>query len=149
LVHPDGSGLQALFPCKPAGHVRRLLLAGAAIEMSLFACSAGGETFAVGFADVHDPQRVAQALDELSAASVRNVLAAQTSAAAPVQVAGMTPNPRATKQAILGQSGDGRRLEMHAAVFARGTTVFQATVVGQAVDALVLDQFFTALRFPT
>ena len=52
-VHPDGSaGLGALFPCKPTSHARMLSLAGAETRTTLVACSSGGATWAVAFADV-------------------------------------------------------------------------------------------------
>lgn len=147
-VRPDGSGLEALFPCKPAGHARQLTLAGEAVEMTLYACTAGGATYAVGFADVGQLQRVERALAELSAAAARNIGAAGLPAVAPLRVEGMTPHPQAGRQSLAGQLADGQRVEEQVAVFARGTRVFQATMVGAKLDAEAVESFFGALRLP-
>jgi hypothetical protein len=146
-VRPESSGLEALFPCKPAGHARKLTLAGEAVEMTLYACTAGGATYAVGFADVGQPQRVERALAELSAAAALNIGAAG-SPAAPLRVEGMTPNPQAGRLSLAGQLADGQRVEEQVAVFARGTRVYQATMVGAKLDAEAVEAFFGALRLP-
>jgi hypothetical protein len=148
-VRPEGSGLEALFPCKPAGHARRLALAGEAVEMTLYACATGGATYAVGFADVGQPQWVGPALAELSAAAARNIGAAGLPAIAPLRVEGMTPHPQAGRLSLAGQLADGQRVEERVAVFARGTRVFQATMVGAKLDAEAVETFFGALRLPT
>ena len=145
-VRPDGAGWFALFPCKPAGHTRRLVLAGSAVEMTLYACSAGGATYAVGFADVERPQQVEPALAALWAASARNIGSKGAHAAAPLRVEGMTPHPQAGRQAFAGTLSDGRPVEEQVAVFARGTRVFQATIVGAQPGVEAVEMFFGALR---
>lgn len=145
-VRPEASGLMALFPCKPASHARRLPLVGVSVEMSLFACSVGGVTYALGFADVGEPQRVGPALAELAAAAARNVGAEGSHITLPLRIDGMTPQPQATRQVFAGRLGDGQRVEEQVAVFARGTRVFQATVVGAQLDLQAVETFFGALR---
>lgn len=145
-VRPEDSGLAVLLPCKPAGHARRLHLAGTAVEMSLFACSAGGATYAVGFADVGQPQLVGRALEELAVAAARNIGSTGSGAAAALRVEGMTPQPQAGRQALSGRLSDGQRVDEQVAVFARGTHVYQATVVGARLDADAIDSFFGSLR---
>lgn len=147
-VRLEGSGLEALFPCRPASDARKLTLAGQAVEMTLYACMAGGATYAVGFADVGQPLRVEPALAELSAAAARNIGAAGAHAVAPLRVEGMTPNPQAGRLALAGQLADGQRVEEQVAVFARGTRVFQATMVGAKLEAEAVEAFFGALRLP-
>jgi len=142
----EGSGLLALFPCKPAGHARRLALAGVAVEMTLYACSTGGATYAVGFADVGQPALVAQALDELAAAAARNIGAKEPPRSTPFRVEGMTPNPQAGRRALAGRLVDGQLVEEQVAVFAHGTRVFQATMVGAKLEVEAMDTFFGALR---
>jgi hypothetical protein len=142
-------GLLALFPCKPAGHARKLALAGVAVDMTVTACSTGGATYAVGFADVGQPALVAQALDELAAAAARNIDAKGAQAATPLHIEGMTPNPRAGRWVFAGRRGDDQRVEEQVAVFARGTRVYQATMVGVKLDSEAIDMFFGALRLPT
>ena len=148
-VRPEGAGLVALFPCKPAGYARRLPLAGIAVEMSLFACSAGAATYAVGYADIGQPQLVGRALDELAAAAARNIGSDGSHAVAPLRIEGMTPNPQAGRRAFVGQLSDGQRVEEQVAVFSRGTRVYQATMVGVRLEVEAVEAFFGALRLPT
>lgn len=142
------SGLVAMFPCKPASHARRLTLAGADVEMTLYACSAEGVTYAVGFADVGQPQRVGDALGELAAAAARNIGGSAGTRGAALRIEGMTPNARAGRTSIKGALADGRRVEESVAVFARGTRVYQATVVGPTIEIETAETFFGGLRLP-
>lgn len=148
-VRPEGAGLLALFPCKPSSHARRLLLAGVAVEMNLFACTASGATYAVGFADMGEGQRVGPALDEMAEAAARNIGATAARPAVPLRIDGATPLAQAGRQQLHGQLADGQRVEEQVAVFARGTKVFQATVVGARLDVEAVETFFGALRLPS
>ena len=147
-VRPGGSGLQALFPCKPDAHARRVPLGGTSVELTLHACSAGGATYAVAFADVGQAQFVAPALAALAAAAVRNIDAHGTAETLPAHIAGMTPNAQASRQRLVGRLNDGQAVEEQVAVFARGTQVYQATMVGARLDADSIEMFFGALRLP-
>lgn len=144
-VRPEGSGVQALFPCKPAHQSRKLMLAGAAVELTLHACTAGGATWALGFAELGEPARVAPALAELGDAATRNVAAARTPGRA-FDVPGMTPNPQAQRLALSGERPDGSAVRTHVALFSKGTRVFQAIVVGAEPPADAVETFFGALR---
>jgi hypothetical protein len=148
-VQPEGSGLTALFPCKPASQARQLPLAGSRVEMVLYACSAGGATYAVGFAEVDQPQLVGRALEELAAAAVHNVAAKDSPVTSPLHIEGTTPNAQALRQVLNGRLPGGQRVQEQVAVFARGTRVFQATVVGARLDAEAIEAFFGALRLTT
>ena len=148
-VRPEASGLVALFPCKPSGNARRLNLVGESVEMTLYTCSAAGATYAIVFADVGQPQLVGQALEDLAVAAARNIGAGAVHTTAPFQVQGMTPNPRSQRRTFAGQLGDGRPVQQQVAVFSRGLRVFQATVIGEKLDADALEMFFGALRLPT
>lgn len=144
-VRPEGSGARALFPCRPVSHARQLALAGAPVRMTMHACSAGGVVFALGVADVGEPARVAPALAELRAAAVRNLDAA----ADPVQalsVTGMTPNAQAARVRLSGRRPDGSVVHEELALFARGTTVYQATLLGPAADAAAAQMFVEGLK---
>jgi hypothetical protein len=144
-VRPEGSGVRALFPCKPTREARRLRLAGAEVEMTLHACSAAGATWALAHVDVADPVRVTPALRELAAAASRNV-DARNAASAPLAVAGMTPNSEAQHLQFRGARPDGRPVSIQAAVFAYGTRVYQATVVSPPAEAGAVQTFFQGLR---
>jgi hypothetical protein len=148
-VRLEGAGLVALFPCKPERQVRRVPLAGVIVEMSLWACSAGGATYAVGVADVGDPQRVVAALDELAASAARNIGSMGPLGTAPLRVTGMTPNAQARRETLAGQMADGSPIQERLAVFARGGRVYQATIVGTRLDDEAVAMYFSALRLPT
>lgn len=148
-VRPEGAGLVALFPCKPDRQVRRLPLAGTVVDMSLWACSAAGATFAVAFADVGEPGRVARALDELAASAARNIGAVGLPRSVALRVAGMTPNSLARRQIFSGHLADGRPVQETVAVFARGARVYQAMIVGVRLDDEAVEAYFGALRLPT
>jgi hypothetical protein len=145
-VQPAGSPVQVLMPCRPTSHARRIVLAGAPVEMTLFACEAGGDTYAVGWADLQDPVRVTAALEQLARSAQANVRAAPDSFAAPARVDGMTPNASAIRLNLRGQLPDGRAVTEAVVVFAYGTSVVQATVVGPRPDPLAVEAFVESLR---
>ncbi len=145
-VRPQGAVLQALFPCKPDVHARQVALAAVVVEMILYACSAGGATYAVGFADIGNAQRVEAALAQLWAAAAGNIDAKGAHAVAPLRIEGMAPDGQAVRQAFAGRLADGQQVQEQAAVFARGTQVYQVTMVGHQLDADAIETFFGALR---
>jgi hypothetical protein len=145
-VRPEGSGLRLWFPCKPASHARNVALAAGQVRLQLSACKAGDLTWALAQADVGEPARVGPALAELDAAAARN-LAATQARPLPLQVDGATPNPASRRVLLDGRLPNGRAVTEQVAVFAKGTQVFQATVLGERVDAEAADTFFGSLRF--
>lgn len=145
-VRPAGSTAVALFPCKPASHARRVPLGGPTVEMTLYACSAADATYAVAFADVADPARVGPALDELARAAQAHLGPGASAASTAASVPGMTPHPRAARWQLQGRLPDGRAVGEQVALFSHGTFVYQATVVGERLDAQALDVFFGSLR---
>lgn len=149
-VHVDG-GLSATFPCKPEVHERRVAVAGRALEMRLLSCEAGGVLWALGTADAKDPSAVDEVLSSLQQAAGANIGAAARSQG-PASVPGATPFPAAGRVTAEGRRRDGSPAEIESWVFARGTRVFQASVVRrQAVDAPLQEaqgQFFSSLGFP-
>lgn len=130
-VRIEGSALRLLFPCRPVMQSRTLPLAGAPTPVALHVCDAGGRSWALLHAELGDPARVGPALQALVAGAAANVGAAEP-ATQPLRVTGATPNPHSTQLHIDGAGGDGRRLRLTAALFAHGTQVFQATVLGPA-----------------
>ncbi|HWH81775.1 MAG TPA: hypothetical protein VNU71_06025 [Burkholderiaceae bacterium] len=144
---PEGSGLHVTFPCRPDRSARRVALAGATVPMQMLACAAGDATFAVAFADVADPARVADALAELQRAAVGNV-GGGAPVLAPLQIAGMTPNAQTTRLSVDGRLPDGAPVREHAAFFARGLRVYQASVIGAQPAPADVEVFIAGLRFP-
>ena len=144
-VRPDGSGLEALFPCKPSAMERRVQLAGKMVSLTLQACASGGQTWGLASADIGDPALVGRTLPELGSAAALNIGAAAP-AAAPMQVPGATPNPASQRATLRGALPDGTAVRMELAVFSHGTRVYQATVLGPQVPEEAAQTFLGALR---
>jgi hypothetical protein len=144
-VRPEGSGVEALFPCKPSSMAREVLLGGAKVRLSLHACRAGDITWAMAWADMADPARVGPALAELRQAAATNVGATE-SREVPLQVPGATPAAGSARLVLKGRMPDGREAYEQVAVFSRGTRVYQATAVGQREAGEALEPFFAGLR---
>lgn len=141
----DAGRVHAMFPCRPVSHAREVSLTGTPVQMTLHACRAGDAVYAVGVADVGEPVRVTPALRELGEAAGRN-LGAEAAASQPLAVGGMTPNPQARRLQIDGRGPDGASLREEVALFARGTTVYQATVLGKALDPAAVQIFVEGLK---
>ncbi len=141
----DGA-VQALFPCRPQLHERRVTLAGSTVKLSLQACDSGGQTWGLASADLVDPARLAAALDELAASAGANLAAAPR--ATPLQVPGATPHPGSRLVALDGRRPDGQGAQMRLALFTHGTRIFQATVLGPQLPDEAVDTYFDSLRVP-
>lgn len=128
-VRPEGSAAVALFPCKPKSQSRPTTLAGIPTRMTLLSCEAEGMTFALAHAEIGDPSQVQLALDALAAALAANLQARQVPGE-PLTVPGMTPGPGARRLSIEGRLPDGTPIREEAALFAFGTHVYQAAVLG-------------------
>lgn len=146
-LRPEDSGAVVLFPCRPASHARQVRLAGGEVLLTLHSCSAAETTWALAVADLADPARVGPALDELRRSAAANIAAHQTRELALV-VPGATPNPAAGRLALAGQRADGTPVQEQVAVFAKGTRVYQATVIGPTLPAEGLEVFFGGLKTP-
>ena len=142
---PEGWPLQLAMPCKPADQQRRIPLAGTTVALRMLSCSAGDHIFAVASADVGDPARVGPALRALAAAAQANVRATVI-AEQPANVPGMTPQADARRWQLRGQLPDARPVAEQLQVFAHGTRVYQASVIGPAADDAHASPFFDALR---
>lgn len=145
-MRPQGSQARLMLPCKPASHARRVAIAGETFEMSMFACTAGETVYALSFADVNDPARVGAALDDLARAAQSNLQSPSSAASEPANVAGMTPQPQSAQWRLSGRLPDGRAVQERVVIFSHGTRVYQATMLGAALDAEAQDTFFGALR---
>ena len=144
-VRADDAGLQLQFPCKPVQQQRTLPLAGAPVVLTLQVCDAAGQTFGLAHAEVADPARVRAALQELAAAAARNT-ASKALRTTALQIAGATPNPASQRQRLGGRLPDGKPVQMELALFAIGTRVFQASVLGEALRDDVVETFIGSLR---
>lgn len=145
-VRPAGAGMQLQFPCKPNSQSRQLMLAGARVDLGLHACAAGGLTWGLAVADMADPALVGPALAELAVSAASN-LGAKAGERRPLRVAGATPNEATGQQRLAGKLPDGKAVQMHMAVFTRGTQVYQASVLGEHVADATAQIFFDSVRF--
>lgn len=144
-VRPDDSHAQLQFPCKPVGQQRRLPLAGVAVKLTLHACSAGDRTWGLAFADMGDPSKVGPALQELMGSAVSNLVASRGDAP-PLKVPGATPYPESLRSSLRGRLPDGAAVTMEIAVFAQGTRVYQASVLGAAAADDGAETFLSSVR---
>ena len=144
-VRIAAGAVQAQLPCKPSTHTRKVTLAGQPVDMSLQVCSAGGQTWALAWADVTDPAQVGPALRELRDAAAANI-GAQSSVPLPLNIKGATPHADSTRLQLEGRRADGQPVREQMALFARGTVVVQATALGATLPDDAVDTFFASLR---
>jgi hypothetical protein len=143
----EGPGLAAVFPCRPVAHSRPLSLAGRPVTMKLMACEADHKTFAVSAADMGDPTRVDAGLQALRDTSMAKLAGGTPPQTKPLTISGMTPRPSAGRWALGRPGPDGGVLRMDMAVFAHGTWVIQATVIGRTPGGEANEPFFEGLHF--
>jgi hypothetical protein len=143
-MQPAGAHLRMAMPCRPISQQRNVPLAGASVEMTLFACHVDAGTFAVSFAEMGDPTRVGPALKSLVDSARANVQG-QSISLSPAQVRGMTPQPQAQQWRVSGRMPDGRPVSSQGVVFAHGTRVYQATIVGENIGEEPVRTFLDAL----
>ena len=144
-LNVEGSGVSALFPCRPENRVRQVSLAGMAVQMHLASCTASGSNFALSHLDAGDPVKAGLALEQLQSLTAANMGGTST-VTGPCNVPGMTPSPLARRLAVKGVRGDGAAIEAEAIYFSRGSFVYQATLVGSHVDKEAADTFFASLK---
>lgn len=142
----ENAPLAAMFPCKPDRQSRVVALAGHRAALRMAVCSTGGATFALGAIDMGDPAAVApglHALREAAAGNLADAVAERSTWAPP----GATPNDEAARLALRGRLPDGAAVAEHAVFFARGATLYQASVIGAKPPAEAVETFFGGLRF--
>ncbi|HEX6720825.1 MAG TPA: hypothetical protein VF107_04615 [Burkholderiaceae bacterium] len=113
--------------------------------MAMYACAAGGSTYAVGALALEDVRDVSPTLAALRVAAARNVSGSETEAKT-LLIPGTTPQAQAARVVLTGKRPDGTEVVEHLAVFARGNRVFQAMVVGDRPDAEAVATFFDGLK---
>jgi hypothetical protein len=145
-VRPADSAVSLLMPCRPAQQARQVPLAGEPRRLSLLVCTAAGQTWGFAGADVGDPALVGPALQALLAAAAANIQAGEPAVSSAIGVPGATPNDASRRVQLLGRMPDGTPVQSQVAVFAYGTVVYQATVIGPGVGQAEADTFFGALR---
>lgn len=145
-VRPADTALVMWMPCRPAHETRELPLGPSTLRWGVWACEAGGQTWGLGSGDVGDPARVAPALSALREQAAAQMGAASAPGRA-LAVPGATPLPGQASIRVAGRLRDGRPGQAQVMVFARGTRVYQATVIGERLDEEAVRTFAEALRF--
>jgi len=149
-TRPEGSGAVAMFPCRPVKQERSVRIGAAVLPMQLHSCRAGDALFLIAAVDVDDPAEVTPRLAAFRAQALANLGVASGGDAAPIAVAGATPNPQSGRVDLVGARPDGRRVVAQAAFFVKGLRLYQATVLGAdgSPGRDVVDTFFGAIRLP-
>jgi hypothetical protein len=139
VVRPADAGISALFPCKPTVN-NHPATAAEPVAMGLAECKAGGWTFSLAWADLADPALVGPALAQMPR-SLATKLNAPPALPQPLAVPGMTANPAAQVQVLV---GDKQRARV--AVFTRGLRVYQLMLLGAQDNPAAWDAFLAALK---
>jgi hypothetical protein len=140
------ASLSAQMPCRPSVQARAVQIEGHVREMTLMSCSAGSSTWAVAWIGDVAPAEIVALTDRLRHQALANV-AGQGAQAVSLAVPGATPNAASGRWRGSGRRPDGSALTQDVAVFSRGTTVFQATILSADARIPGAEQFFGALRF--
>ncbi len=143
-VHPQGSGVEMLFPCRPDHHVRTVRLVGVEAQMAMDACDAAGATFSLAFVDAPDAARRSALLEQLRRTAIANIEG--TSTAIALRVPGAASDPQGARLRIDGRLADRRQVVEHVAFFVKGSRVYQASAIGGALSADAVDFFFTSIK---
>lgn len=130
-VRPAGSGVVAMFPCKPDVEQRQ--------AMGLAQCETGGRGFALSWAEVPDATQVAAALKAMPQA-LATKLGRPLPPGVALQVPGMTPLAEAAQYRLEGTDAVTR-----VAVFAHGPRVYQVLMTVQKDDPAAWDTFRAGL----
>ncbi|MES2977581.1 MAG: hypothetical protein V4731_04090 [Pseudomonadota bacterium] len=153
-VRPEGTRLSLLLPCKPDYAKKEVPLGGSPVLLSMAGCGAAGATFAVAFADLEDPAKVAPTLAQWQALTLANMKAAPPSASgAPdrtrietLKLPKALPQPQPTRVFARGQRADGSPVLGQAGYFAQGTQVFQVVIYAKEIKPEAADTFFSSLK---
>jgi hypothetical protein len=145
-VRIEGTGLKAMFPCKPDNAARQVPMAGREVSLQVRGCDTGGATFALLSAEIGDPSRTGEVLAQWNAATLANMRGTATQQG-PFLPRGALGLPQSQKVVARGQRQDGSPVQGHAAYFARGRHVFQAVIYTGELKPDVVDAFFAGISF--
>lgn len=144
-ARPAGTGVLAMFPCKPKTETRSVTLLGQAAPMTMLACETGGATFGLAMVDLGDATRSPAAVAALRDAQAGN-FAAEAKVAKPVAIPGADARADMLRYRLDGRLPDGEVVSQHLVYFARGARVYQAAVLARQTPAEAVDTFFEGIR---
>lgn len=145
-VRVDPAPLHAMLPCKPDHGSRVVAMGPRQVELAVTGCDAGGATFAVLQADLHEAGAADEALRNWNRATLAN-LHAVDGRTRPFVPPGATALPSSLRASAAGQRADGTAVRGEAAYFARGGNVFQAVVYAADPKPEAVQTFFDGLKF--
>ncbi len=144
VARPAGWGVEMLLPCRPTRQERDVAVAGIPLALGMLACQADGHTFSMASARLDDPGRIGAVLASLGEATRAN-LQGRVDGERAALVKGMTPHSAARWWRLAGALPDGREVRAQSMLFAHGTRVFQATVIGPRADDAMVGTFFESI----
>jgi len=141
--------LVALLPCKPDRAERVLPLGAESITVDMAGCETGNVTFAIAHAETSGPAQAAAWLDAWRAAT-RNQLAGRelTETQATLPRAAAAPAPLQLEARSAGDRAPATRMLWFARQHPGGTSLYQATVIGEPSSREALETFFEGLHLP-
>lgn len=145
-VRVEPGGLTAMLPCKPDKGARTVPMAGREVSLDALGCEVGDATFAVLTAEIVEPARIGEALDQWKTATLANLRSASAQES-PFRPPGALGLRQSLQVAASGQRADGARVESRAVYFARGPRVFQAVIYAGQIKPEIAETFFSGLKF--
>jgi hypothetical protein len=138
--------LTAQMPCRPSKHARPVTLGQRARLLNLWSCSTDDATWGLAWIEDVEPDQLGETLIALKQGALNNVRAPDASMAE-FRVPGAMSHAQAGRLKTRGQRPDGNPIAQDMALFAKGKTVYQATVLYSSKQSQGSEEFFGALRF--
>jgi hypothetical protein len=133
--NPDVS-YTAMFPAKAASYTRPVNLGGVTVKMTMTAAEVDGVTFAIGNAEMHDPDQARQAVTAIKTALVSNIAGTvKFEKATDITTSSGAGAVRLSSIEILASGvQNGSPALLHGRFVAKGARVYQVIVVGREAN---------------
>ena len=143
-LRPDGAALLATLPCKPDSAERDVPLIGEPVKLHMQSCTAGGQTYALAWAKLPNPDKAGEALAAWQGAALKSLQADPAQAQTwDAKVTGATIS-QAFK--LKGKDHRGVSIDSQTVYFAAGERVYQAAVYGEKLTVQATEPFFAGLK---
>lgn len=144
-VRPPGNPLSAQFPCRPSTTARSVRIDGPPRALTMLSCQTASATWAVAWIGEVDAATVRPLLVRWRELSVDNI-AGRPGPPAAFTPPGARPDVAAVRLQSEGRRPDGQAMTQVLAFFVAGTTVYQATVLGERLESAAIEQFLGEIR---
>ncbi len=149
------SGLTALLPCKPDRATRDVGLGGDQVALQMAGCEAGGATFTMAYAVASDATQATAWMAAWKTGMTRR-LQAPTPVETVINVRGAAAVPASLQWIADGRDATGQPVPARVWWFTQAAKsgesaqvlLYQATVLGQPVEAEAATTFFESLHLP-